>query len=81
MGTGEFSEDGHKNLNIKEWVSYFPFDYTVCKFITDLFFTNVGLVLTVCLRAKQTIHFRNDTEKKMFELLCSLPGLPFVSYT
>ena len=81
MGAGEFSEDGHKSLNIKEGVSYFSFDYTVCKFITDLFFTNVGLVLTVCLRAKQTIHFRNDTEKKMFELLCSLPGLLFVSCT
>ena len=35
----------------------------MCKFITDLFFTNVGLVLTVCLRAKQIIHFRNDTER------------------
>ena len=43
----------------------------MCKFITNLFFMNVGLVLTVCLRAKQIIHFRNDTEKKMFELLCS----------
>ena len=41
----------------------------MCKFITDLFFTNVGLVLTVYLRAKQIIHFANDTE--MFELLCS----------
>ena len=33
---------------IKGWtkrkgVSCFPFDYTMCKFITDLFFTNVGL--------------------------------------
>ena len=51
-------------MNIKERVSYFPFDYTMCKFITDLFFTNVGLVLTVCLRAKQMIHFRNDTKRK-----------------
>ena len=80
MGAGEFSEDGHKSLNIREGVSYFPFDYTVCKFITDLFFTNVVLVLTVCLRAKQTVYFRNDTEKKMFGSLCSLPGLLFVSY-
>ena len=45
------------------------------------FFTNVGLVLTVCLRAKQVIHFRNDTEKKMFELLCSFLGFLFVSWT
>ena len=81
MGAGEFSEDCHKSVNIKEGVSYFPFDYTMCKFITDLFFTNVGLLLTVCLRAKQIIHIRNDTEKKMFELSCSLPGLFFVSYT
>ena len=81
MGAGKFSEDGHKSLNIKEGTNYFPFDYTVCKFVTDLFFTNVGLMLTVCLQAKQTIHFRNDTEKKMFELLCSPPGLLFVSYT
>ena len=75
------NSDGHRSLNINQGVSYFPFDYTVCKFTTDLFFTNVGLMLTVCLRAKQTIHFRNDTEKKMFELLCSLSGLLFVSYT
>ena len=34
------SKDCHKSLNIKEGVSYFPFDYTMCKFITDLFFTN-----------------------------------------
>ena len=82
MGAGEFSEDcSHKSVNIKEGVSYFPFDYTMCRFITDSFFTNVGLVLTFCLRAKQIIHIRNDTEKKMFELLCSLPGLLFVSYT
>ena len=32
-------------------------------------FTNVGLVLTVCLGVKQIINFRNDTEKQMFELL------------
>ena len=38
MGAGEFSEDCHKSVNIKEGVSYFPFDYTMCKFITDLFF-------------------------------------------
>ena len=43
--------------------------------MTDLFFTNVGLILTVYLRAKQIIHFRNDTEKKMFELLCYFLGL------
>ena len=48
----------------------------MCKFITDLFFTNVGLVLTVCLRAKQIIHLRNDTEKKMFELLCYFSRIP-----
>ena len=52
MGAGKFSEDGHKSLNIKEGTNYFPFDYTVCKFVTDLFFTNVGLMLTVCLQAK-----------------------------
>ena len=80
IGAGELSKDCHKSLNIKEGVSYFPFDYTMCKFITDLFFTNVGLVLTVCLQAKQIIHFRNNTEKKMFELLCSLLGFLFVSY-
>ena len=57
------------------------FDIVMCKFITDLFFTDVGLVLTVYLRAKQIIHFRNDTEKEMFELLCSFLGLLFVSYT
>ena len=51
----------------------------MCKFTTDLFFTN--LVLAVCLRAKQIIHFRNDTEKKIFELLCSFLGFFFVSYT
>ena len=82
IGAGELSKDCHKSLNIKEGVSYFPFDCTMCKFITDLFFTNVGLVLTVCLRAKQIIHFRNDTEKKiMFKLLCSFLGLLFVSCT
>ena len=58
MGAGEFSEDCHKGVNMKEGVSYFPFDYTMGKFITDVFFTNVGLVLTVCLRAKQIIHSR-----------------------
>ena len=50
-------------------------------FITDLFFMNVGLVLTVCLGAKQIVHFRNDTGKKMFELLYAFLGLLFVSYT
>ena len=49
MGAGEFSKDGHKK-NIKEGVSYFPFDYTVCKFTTDLFFyecrTNVNRLFT-----------------------------------
>ena len=53
------SKDCHKSLNIKEEVSYFAFDYTMCKFITDICFANVGLVLTVCLRGKQIIHFRN----------------------
>ena len=65
------SKDCHKRLNIKEGVSYFLFDHTMCKFMTDLSITNVGLVLTVCLLAKQIIHFRNDTEKKIFGLLCS----------
>ena len=36
--------------------------------MTDLSFTNVGLVLTVCILAKHVIHFRNDTEKKIFGL-------------
>ena len=27
------------------------------------------------------VHFKNDTEKKMFELLCSFLGFLFVSYT
>ena len=36
-GAGELSKDCHKSLNIKEEVSYFPFDCTMCKFITDLF--------------------------------------------
>ena len=84
MGAGEFSEDGHKSLNIKEGVSYFPFDYTVCKFITDLFFTNVGLVLTICLRAKQTIHFRMTQKRKCLNYYvlfqdCSLsPALEYM---
>ena len=30
---------------------------------------NVGLVLIVCLEVKQIINFRNDTGKKVFELL------------
>ena len=81
MRSGELSKDCHKSLNIKEGLSYFPFDYTMCEYITDLFFTNVGLVLTVCLRVKQMIHYRNDTEKKIFELLCSFLGFLFVSYT
>ena len=80
-GAGELSKDCHKGLSIKEGVSYFPFDCAMCKFIIDLFFTNVGLVLTVCSRAKQIIHFRNDTEKEMFELLCAFLGLLFVPYT
>ena len=63
IGAGELSNDCHKSLNIKEGISYFLFDYIMCKFLTDLFFTNVGSVLTVCLRAKQIIHFRNETEK------------------
>ena len=50
IGSDELRKDCHKSLNIKKGVSYFPFDYTMCKFITDLFFTNVSLVLTVCLR-------------------------------
>ena len=43
-GAGELSKDCHKSLSIKEGVSYFLFDCAMCKFITDLFFTNVGLV-------------------------------------
>ena len=43
-GAGELSKDCHKRLSIKEGVSYCPFDCAMCKFITDLFFTNVGLV-------------------------------------
>ena len=42
-GAGELSKDCHKSLSIKERVSYFPFDCAMCKFITDLIFTNVGL--------------------------------------
>ena len=80
-GAGELSKDCHKSLSIKEGVSYFLFDCAMCKFITDLFFMNVGLMLTVYLRTKQIIHFRNDKEKEMFELLCSFLGLLFVSYT
>ena len=38
--------------------------------MTDLFFTNVGLVLTVCLRAKQIIHFRNNIKRKCLNYLC-----------
>ena len=45
-GAGELSKDCHKSLSIKEGVSYLiPFDCAMYKFITDLFFTNVGLVL------------------------------------
>ena len=43
-GAGELSKDCHKSLSIKEGVSCFPFDCAMRKFITDLFFTNVGLV-------------------------------------
>ena len=43
-GAGELSKDCHKSLSIKEGVSYFPFDCAMRKFVTDLFFTNVGLV-------------------------------------
>ena len=55
----------HKILKLTEGVSCFPFDYTICNFIINLFFVSVGLVLTVCLlisRAKQMIYFRNDME-------------------
>ena len=80
-GAGELNKDCHKSLSIKEGVSYSLFDCAMCKFINDLFFTSVGLVLNIYLRAKQIIHFKNDTEKEMFELLCSFLGLLFVSYT
>ena len=33
MGAGEFSEDLHKSVNIKEGVSDIPFNYTMCKFV------------------------------------------------
>ena len=36
---GELSKDCHKSLSIKEEVSYFSFDWSMCKFITDLFFS------------------------------------------
>ena len=48
IGAGELSKDCHKSLNIKDpAVSYFPLDNTMCKFITDVFLTNVGLVLAI----------------------------------
>ena len=50
----------------------------MCKFITDLFFTNVGLVLTVCLRAERIWHFRNDTEKKCLNFIF-FSRVPFLS--
>ena len=50
----------------------------MCKFITDLFFTNVGLVLTVCLRAKRIRHFRNDTEKTCLNFMF-FSRIPFLS--
>ena len=37
---------------------------------------NVDLVLTICLQSKQTIHFSNDTEKKMFEFLYAFSRIP-----
>ena len=43
-GAGKLSKDCHKSLSIKEGVSYFPFYCAMCKFISDLFFKNVGLV-------------------------------------
>ena len=42
-GVGELSKDCHKSLNKKKGGKLLPFDYTLCKFVTDLFFTNVGL--------------------------------------
>ena len=33
-------------------------------------------MLTVCLRAKQIIHFRNDTEKKMFVIIMFFSRIP-----
>ena len=53
----------------------------MCKFITDLFFTNVGLVLTVCLRAKRIRHFRNDTEKKCLNFICLCSFLGFLFFS
>ena len=43
-GAGELSKDCHKSLSIKEGESYLLFDCAMCKFISDLLFTNVGLV-------------------------------------
>ena len=44
IGAGELNKDCHKSLNLKDKVSYFTFECTICKFITALCFTNVGLV-------------------------------------
>ena len=51
------------------------------RFDLERYLLNVGQVLTVCLRAKQIIHFRNDTEKKMFELSCTFLRFLFIFYT
>ena len=64
IGAGELSKDCHKSLNIKEGVSYFPFDYTMCKFITDLFFTNVGLVLTGLFTSEADYSFQELHRKE-----------------
>ena len=50
INTYLLTKDYHQSLNRKEGVSYFPFDYTMCKFITDLIFyecrTNVNRLFT-----------------------------------
>ena len=57
-GAGELSKDCHKSVSIKEEVSYFPFDCAMCKFITDLFFTNVGLVFDRLFTSKTDNSFQ-----------------------
>ena len=57
-GAGELSKDCHKSLSIKEGVSYFPFDCAMCNFITDLFFTNVGLLFDGLLTSEKDNSFQ-----------------------
>ena len=55
---GELGKDCHKSLSIIEGVSYFPFNCAMCKFITDLFFTNVGLVFDRLLTSETDNSFQ-----------------------